>query len=61
MSEVLSVVRSRFPGRVMDVNLVGGRMYRVKVLTPSGEMMVVAVDARTARILSVRGGKRRRR
>lgn len=61
LNEVLSVVQSRYPGRVMDVDLQKGPrwVYRVKLLTRGGDVMVVAVDARTTQILSVRGGGKR--
>lgn len=59
LGDVLNVVRSQFRGRVVDVNLRGG-VYRVKLLSPSGDVQIVSVDAGTARIISVRGGKRRR-
>jgi uncharacterized membrane protein YkoI len=64
LSEVLQVVRSRYRGRVLDVDLDRGRLeYRVKVLTKGGDMMFILVDGRTARVISVRGGgpSRRRR
>lgn len=57
------MVRSRYRGRVMDVDLLNGRrpVYRVKLLTRRGDVMLVMVDARSARIMSVRGGGGRRR
>lgn len=44
----------------MDVDLDRRGVYRVKMMTRSGEIMVVAVDGRSGRILSVRGGRGRR-
>ncbi len=52
LGEVLSVVQGRFPGRLMDVQLHGQWVYRVKLLGSDGRVRVIAVDARTARILS---------
>ncbi len=53
LGEVLSVVQGRFPGRVMDVRLQRGQwVYRLKLLGFDGRVRVIAVDARTARILS---------
>ncbi len=58
LGEVLSAVQGRFPGRVMDVQLDSGRwIYLVKLLTPDGRVQVISVDARTARILNVQGGR----
>jgi uncharacterized membrane protein YkoI len=58
---ILSSVRQQVPGRVVGVNLRGGNgsqrpyVYDVRVLSPQGNIKAVEVDARTARILSVRG------
>jgi uncharacterized membrane protein YkoI len=58
---ILSSVRQRVPGRVVGVNLRGGNggqrpyVYDVRVISPQGNIRAVEVDARTARILSVRG------
>ena len=56
LGEGLAAVQGRYPGRVMDVQLDSGRwVYLVKLLTQGGRVQVIAVDARTARILSVQG------
>lgn len=58
LGEVLAAVQSRYPGRVMDVQLDSGRwVYSVKLLSPDGRVQVISVDARTARILNVQGGR----
>lgn len=58
LGEVLAAVQGRYPGRVMDVQLESGQwVYLVKLLTQDGRVQVIAVDARTARILSVQGGR----
>jgi uncharacterized membrane protein YkoI len=48
----------------MDVNLKRrgqSYVYQVKLLTPDGRLMRIAVDARTGRIGSVKGGSRKRK
>lgn len=60
LAEVTGVVQRRFPGRLLDVQLDRSRrawVYHLKVLTRSGRVLWVAVDARTARILGVSGGR----
>lgn len=60
LAEVANVVQRRFPGRLLDVRLEQGRrvwVYHLKVLTRSGRVLRIAVDARTARILGVSGGR----
>lgn len=59
LGEVLARVRRRFPGRVLDARLEGGRggrpwTYRVKVLTPPGRVLDVRVDAGSGRVLGAR-------
>lgn len=62
LNKVLHVVKSRHPGRVMDVDLQRGGhwVYRIKILTREGDVLIVEVDASTANIMSVRGGGRAR-
>lgn len=58
LGEILATVSARYPGKVLDVDLQQGRgrlVYRIKVLRRDGSVLLVAVDARTRRILSVRG------
>ena len=61
LDAILSSVRQQVPGRVVGVNLRGGAggqrpyVYDVRVLSPQGNVQAVEVDARTAKILSVRG------
>ena len=61
LDQILSSVREQVPGRVVGVNLRGGNggqrpfVYDVRVLSSQGNIRAVEVDARTARILSVRG------
>lgn len=58
LGEIIAGVTKRYPGRVVDVDLLQGPgrwVYRVKMLRRDGGVMVVDVDARSNRILSVRG------
>ena len=58
LGEVLAAGQGRYPWRVMDVQLESGRWVDlVTLLAPDGRVQVIAVDARTARILSVQGGR----
>ena len=60
LDQILSVVTSRYPGRVVDVDLRRGRrwVYRVKLLRRDGRVMWISVDARSGQILSAKGGRR---
>ena len=61
LDQILSSVRRHVPGRVVRVDLHGGNgghrpyVYDVRVMSPQGNISAVEVDARTAKILSVRG------
>jgi uncharacterized membrane protein YkoI len=53
LGDVLGIVRGRYAGRVMDVDLKkggGSWVYKVKLLTPDGQLKRISVDARTGRI-----------
>lgn len=58
MEQALSTVRSRYPGRLLDAafNRRAG-VYNIKMLS-EGEVLLVAVDARSGRIMNVRRGGR---
>ena len=61
LDQILSSVRKHVPGRVVRIDLHGGNggqrpyVYDVRVMSPQGNISAVEVDARTAKILSVRG------
>jgi uncharacterized membrane protein YkoI len=60
LEEVTSVVQRRYPGRLLDVQLQDNRgrpVYQLKMLTRDGRVLNVAVDARSAQILGVAGGR----
>jgi uncharacterized membrane protein YkoI len=52
LDRVLPTVHRAVPGRILDVQVVGGA-YRVKVLTASGRVANVLVDGRTGQIMRV--------
>jgi len=61
LDRVMNVVQRRYRGRVLNVRLDGRRLiYHLRMLTRRGRVLRIAVDARTADILSVRGERRRR-
>ncbi len=61
---ILNQARSQVPGRILGINLRGGNasgrplFYDIKMLTPSGQVVRVQVDARTASVRGVRGAGR---
>jgi hypothetical protein len=61
LEDVMTVVQRRYPGQLLDVRFDqgGGRyVYNLKMLTHRGRVLLVAVDARTAKILGVTGNRR---
>ena len=60
LDRVMNVVQRRYRGRVLNVRLDDRRLiYHLRMLTRRGQVLKIAVDARSAEILSVRGGRRR--
>lgn len=61
LSVVLDRVRGQVPGRVLDARVRGGGsrpwLYVVKMLSSDNRVVVVTADARTGRVLEVRGGR----
>lgn len=58
LPEILAVVKKKVPGRVVDVQLSKKKIpwiYRVKVLTRSGKVVKVFVNAETAKIVRIKG------
>lgn len=59
LQDILEQVRREFDGRVLDAELdESGRnrwIYQIKILTADGQVLALAVDARTAKILRVKG------
>lgn len=62
LGSILARVRQRVPGRLAGVTLNGCSggpwIYRIRMLTEAGRVAVVSADARTGRILGVRGAGR---
>lgn len=59
-SQIKSNLERRFGGRVLDVEMRGrgdNSQYDVKLLTKDGDVILVQTDARTGRVLGVRGGR----
>ena|SRR5688572_663459 len=52
---ILNNIRRSFPGQLSDAQQLGA-IYRVKWLTPNGQVLNIDVDARTGQILGVDGG-----
>jgi uncharacterized membrane protein YkoI len=52
LDRVLPMVHRAVPGRVLDVQVVGGA-YRVKVLTANGRVAHVLVDGRSGQVMRV--------
>jgi len=61
LSEIRKAVRDKYPGRIVDVQLLVPRreglnyLYDVKVLTDAGKLVSVKVDAKSAQIVDVKG------
>lgn len=62
LTEIRGQVRRQFDGRIVGVELYENRMgagpdwvYDVRVLNPRGNVVAVEMDARTGRVLTVRG------
>ena len=60
LNAILNQIRGQVPGRVLGVNLYGGRrgqpwVYDIRMLTPRGDVVQLRVDARSANVISMRG------
>ncbi|MDP2817225.1 MAG: PepSY domain-containing protein [Polaromonas sp.] len=59
LGKVLELLEREHPGQVMEVELEqeeGRWVYEVKLLQPQGQLVKLKLDARTAALLSTRGG-----
>ena len=67
LSDILAAIHRRFPGRVLDARLIkrgagpSHWRYRVKLLNPKGRVILLTVNARTGKVMDVRGHERRPR
>ncbi|MFQ5973632.1 MAG: PepSY domain-containing protein [Alphaproteobacteria bacterium] len=62
LGEILSGVSGRYPGRLLNAELVdrrGGLFYEIRLLQPDGAITELTVDARTGRVVRARSGRRR--
>lgn len=61
LGAVLGSIAQQFPGHHLDADGPferGGRwIYRVKWLTPDGQVLIIVADAQSGQILSVNGGR----
>lgn len=61
LTEIRKAVRSQYPGRIVDVRMLIPKreginiLYDVRVLTQSGKVLSVKVDAKSAQIIDVKG------
>ena len=60
LSDVLSTIRQRYPGKQLNTRMIGGGAqgpvrYEIKWLTPDGHRLDITADAKTGQILNVRG------
>lgn len=61
LGDIMGIISRRFPGKVLDADLVreGRRyVYYLKVLDPQGRLAEVAVDGESGRVLGARGRRR---
>lgn len=61
LGKVLANVYQRFPGRLLDAQLVSGggrQIYLIKLMRANGVVALVSADAATGRILGYREGGR---
>src|SRR3546814_2981364 len=61
LSYILSGLRERYPGRVLDADIVerggGDWTYGIRLLDPRGRVVELDVDARSGRVLRERGAR----
>nr|TFG53040.1 MAG: hypothetical protein E4H34_04230 [Hyphomicrobiales bacterium] len=55
LNNILGAIRSQYPGQLSDVQGPTNGRYLIKWLTPDGQVLLLDVDARTGRVLGVRG------
>ncbi len=60
LSDVLRTIRQQYPGKQLNTRMLGGGnagpvRYEVKWLTPDGHRLDITADAKTGKILRVRG------
>jgi uncharacterized membrane protein YkoI len=53
LTKILAIAQSRVPGDVVEVEFKGGPIYEVKVLTASGRLREVVMNARTGDVIRI--------
>lgn len=53
LTKILAIAQAKVPGDVVEVEFKGGPVYEVKVLTATGRVREVVLDARTGGIIKV--------
>ena len=61
LNNILGNIRQQYPGQLSDVEGPRNGRYLIKWLTPDGQVLELDVDARTGRVIGVRGGGNFRR
>jgi len=53
LTKILAIALAKVPGDVVEVEFKGGPIYEVKVLTASGRLREVVLDARTGNLVKI--------
>jgi hypothetical protein len=61
LNSILGNIRREYPGQLSDVQGPTNGRYLIKWLTPEGQVLLLDVDARTGRVIGVRGDDNFRR
>ncbi len=56
LADIMTRVRRRYPGRLLDARLQPGGNYRLKMITPESRVLWLDVDARSGKVSGVREG-----
>ncbi len=55
LNNILGNIRRQYPGQLSDVQGPNNGRYLIKWLTPDGQVLLLDVDARSGRVMGVRG------
>lgn len=53
LTKILAIAQSKVPGEVVEVEFKGGPVYEVKLLTASGRLREVVLDARNGNVVKI--------
>ena len=53
LTRILALAQAKVPGDVVEVEFKGGPVYEVKILTASGRLREVVLDARTGDVIKI--------